>query len=123
MAMNTKSVRELTAKFGLPVFTELHGDTVELVYNCRPHLYNSVRDGIEYKPNEFDRVGQWSTRVEMVGLLTVGDSLVGIRHRNDYEGDKTRSVREEKSVGITATIIGAVLGVAALVTTVILVAD
>jgi hypothetical protein len=122
-AMNAKSMQELTSKFGLPNFTEFHGDTVEYVYNCRPHLYKTEKNGIEYKPTEKDREGQWSNRREMIALLAVGDKLIGIRHRTDYAGDANNTVKEEKSVGLAAKIAGAILGVGALITTIILVSD
>lgn len=83
-ALSDPNIQNLAPKMGTPVFTEYHGDTVEFVYNYKPHLYKSVRNGREYKPNDKDRVDLWSSRLERVGLLVVGNRVVGIRPRSDY---------------------------------------
>ena len=119
MAITVKSVHELTSKFGSPVFTEIHGDTVEYVYNCRPHLYITEKDGRVYKPTEKDKIAHWSNRREMIGLQAIGDKLVGIRHRDDYAGDKSDMAIKDDF--LFPKIVAVVMGVATLVVLIILI--
>lgn len=83
--LKTPEIQKNAAQLGTPVFTEYRGDTVEFVYNYKPHLYRSTKDGREFKPNDKDRLDLWSVRTEFIGLLIVGDKIVGIRPRPDYQ--------------------------------------
>ncbi len=78
------NIQKIAPLLGTPVFTEYRGDTVEFVYNYRPHLYKSVRDGRDFKPNDKDRVDLWSVRTELVGILVVNNRIIGLRPRPDY---------------------------------------
>ena len=78
------NIQKIAPILGTPVFTEYRGDTVEFVYNYRPHLYKSTRNGRDYKPNDKDRVDLWSVRTELVGILVVNNRIIGLRPRADY---------------------------------------
>ena len=78
-------INKVAPILGTPVFTEYRGDTVEFVYNYRPHLYKSVRNGRDFKPNDNDRVDLWSARTGFVGIMVVNSRVVGLRPRPDYE--------------------------------------
>jgi hypothetical protein len=78
------NIQKIAPLLGTPVFTEYRGDTVEFVYNYRPHLYKSARNGREFKPNDKDRVDLWSVRTELVGILVVNNRIIGLRPRDDY---------------------------------------
>ena len=79
------NIQKIAPLLGTPVFTEYRGDTVEFVYNYRPHLYKSVRDGRDFKPNDKDRVDLWSVRTELVGIMVVNNRIIGLRPRTDYK--------------------------------------
>ena len=70
------NIQKIAPLLGTPVFTEYRGDTVEFVYNYRPHLYKSVRDGRDFKPNDKDRVDLWSVRTELVGIMVVNNRII-----------------------------------------------
>ena len=78
-------INKVAPILGTPVFTEYRGDTVEFVYNYRPHLYKSFRNGRDFKPNDNDRVDLWSVRTGFVGIMVVNSRVVGLRPRPDYE--------------------------------------
>lgn len=82
--LKTPEIQKTARNLGTPVFTEYRGDTVEFVYNYKPHLYKTEKDGRLYKPNDSDRLDLWSGRTEFVGLLIVKNRVVGIRPRPDY---------------------------------------
>jgi hypothetical protein len=83
--LKTPEIQKTARNLGTPVFTEYRGDTVEFVYNYKPHLYKTEKDGRLFKPNDSDRLDLWSERTEFVGLLVVGNRVVGIRPRPDYQ--------------------------------------
>ena len=82
--LSEPDIQKIAPVLGTPVFTEYHGDTVEFVYNYRPHLYKSVRNGRDFKPNDKDRVDLWSVRTELVGIMVVNNRIIGLRPRPDY---------------------------------------
>ena len=83
--LKTPEIQETAKQMGTPVFTEYRSDTVEFIYNYKPHLYKSTLDGREFKPNDKDRLDLWSVRTEFVGLLVLNGKVVGIRPRPDYQ--------------------------------------
>lgn len=83
--LKTPEIQKTARNLGTPVFTEYRGDTVEFVYNYKPHLYKTEEDGRLFKPNDSDRLDLWSERTEFVGLLVVENRVVGIRPRPDYQ--------------------------------------
>ena len=91
------NIHNIAPTLGTPVFTEIHGDTLELVYNYRAHLYKSAKDMKEYKPNDKDRTNLWSKKTDVLGLLVVGNKIVGIRHRGDYAPDNQNVKAEGNS--------------------------
>ena len=103
------NIQKIAPLLGTPVFTEYRGDTVEFVYNYRPHLYKSVRDGRDFKPNDKDRVDLWSVRTELVGIMVVNNRIIGLRPRDDYNVvDNNNTVKTTTPVwliilGIVAT--------------------
>lgn len=82
--LSEPNIQKIAPILGTPVFTEYRGDTVEFVYNYRPHLYKSVRNGRDFKPNDKDRVDLWSIRTELVGIMVVNNRIIGLRPRPDY---------------------------------------
>lgn len=93
--LKTPEIQKTARNLGTPVFTEYRGDTVEFVYNYKPHLYKTEKDGRVFKPNDSDRLDLWSERTEFVGLLVVENRVVGIRPRPDYQ--TVRNVAEAKT--------------------------
>lgn len=113
-------INKIAPILGTPVFTEYRGDTIEFVYNYKPHLYKSVRNGRDFKPNDKDRVDLWSTRTERVGIMVVNSRVVGIRPRPDYESVKNdANVSQGSSFWVVLLAILATAGIV----TIILVAD
>ena len=90
-------INKVATLLGTPVFTEYRGDTVEFVYNYRPHHYKSVLDGRDFKPVDKDRVDLWSVRTELVGIMVVNGRVVGIRPRPDYMSDQNVASVTQKS--------------------------
>ena len=103
------NIQKIAPLLGTPVFTEYRADTVEFVYNYRPHLSKSARNGREFKPNDKDRVDLWSVRTELVGILVVNNRIIGLRPRDDYNVvDNNNTVKTTTPVwliilGIVAT--------------------
>ena len=111
--LKTPEIQKNARQLGTPVFTEYRGDTVEFIYNYKPHLYRSSKDGREYKPNDEDRLDVWSERTEFVGLLVVGERIVGIRPRPDYQAmQKTTQAKSSTPAWIVILGIVIVAGVA-----------
>lgn len=71
-------------RFGTPVFTEIRQDTVEFIYNYKPHLYKSRDNGRMFKPNDKDRLDLWNDRTEYVGFVVYQDRIIQVRPRPDY---------------------------------------
>ena len=107
--LSEPDIQKIAPVLGTPVFTEYRGDTVEFVYNYKPHLYKSERNGRVYKPNDKDRVDLWSSRTELVGILVANSKIVGLRPRPDYAVVQNETQVEQKSyfwvvlLGILAT--------------------
>lgn len=115
------NIHNIAPSLGTPVFTELHGDTLELVYNYRAHLYKSEKDQKEYKPTDKDRTNLWSNKTDVIGILVVGNNIVGIRHRGDYAPDN-QNVKAE-STSKTWLIVAGILGTVGLTLLIILLGD
>jgi hypothetical protein len=110
------NIQKIAPLLGTPVFTEYRGDTVEFVYNYRPHLYKSARNGREYKPNDKDRVDLWSERTELVGILVVNDRIIGLRPRADYDVvNNNTNVKSGMPIGLIIFGILATAGIVAII--------
>ena len=118
--LKTPEIQKTARNLGTPVFTEYRGDTVEFVYNYKPHLYKTEKDGRLFKPNDSDRLDLWSERTEFVGLLVVENRVVGIRPRPDYQ--TVQNAAQAKTSGsagwIIALILTLVVGTVAIITAV-----
>ena len=118
--LKTTEIQKTARNLGTPVFTEYRGDTVEFVYNYKPHLYKTEKDGRLFKPNDSDRLDLWSERTEFVGLLVVENRVVGIRPRPDYQ--TVQNAAQAKTSGsagwIIALILTLVVGTVAIITAV-----
>lgn len=118
--LKTPEIQKTARNLGTPVFTEYRGDTVEFVYNYKPHLYKTEEDGRLFKPNDSDRLDLWSERTEFVGLLVVENRVVGIRPRPDYQ--TVQNVAQAKTPGfvgwIAVLVIAIVAGTVVIVTSV-----
>lgn len=109
-------IYNILPSLGTPVFTEMHGDTLELLYNYRAHLYESEKDSREYKPNDKNRTSLWSNKTEVAGLLVVNHKIVGVRYRGDFPSDN----QNLKVESLSLTKLLGVLGVAGLTLVVVL---
>lgn len=118
--LKTPEIQKTARNLGTPVFTEYRGDTVEFVYNYKPHLYKTEKDGRLFKPNDSDRLDLWSERTEFVGLLVVENRVVGIRPRPDYQ--TVQNAAQAKTSGsagwIIVLILTLVVGTVAIITAV-----
>jgi hypothetical protein len=118
--LKTPEIQKTARNLGTPVFTEYRGDTVEFVYNYKPHLYKTEKDGRLFKPNDSDRLDLWSERTEFVGLLVVENRVVGIRPRPDYQ--TVQNAAQAKTSGsagwIIVLILTLVAGTVAIITAV-----
>lgn len=116
--LSEPDIQKIAPVLGTPVFTEYHGDTVEFVYNYRPHLYKSVRNGRDFKPNDKDRVDLWSVRTELVGIMVVNNRIIGLRPRPDYAAvQNNTNVSQGPSVWL---ILLGILATAGIVTAIVL---
>ena len=105
-------------KFGNPVLTEMHGDTVEFVYNYRPALFVSgdAVTKVEHKPNNDDRTELWSRqRKEIVVFQIVDNRLVGMKKSDLYaknleQQTQTVETRKEPS-GSAGIVLLSILGI------------
>ncbi|MCQ2106704.1 MAG: membrane lipoprotein lipid attachment site-containing protein [Fibrobacter sp.] len=77
-------VKEWMKEFGEPVITEYHQDTVEFIYNYKPHLYKVEKNGYMQKVSNKDRVDLWSDRNELLSLKIVNNVVVGIKIRQEF---------------------------------------
>lgn len=110
--LSEPNIQKIAPILGTPVFTEYRGDTVEFVYNYRPHLYKSVRDGRDFKPNDKDRVDLWSIRTELVGIMVVNNRIIGLRPRPDYNVvDNNTNVSQGSSIWLILIAALAALGI------------
>lgn len=105
-------------QFGTPVFTEIRQDTVEFIYNYKPHLYKSVEDNRMFKPNNKDRVDLWNDRTEYVGIVVHQDKIIQVRPRPDYAAAQQKTEVTESNSWILG-LIGGLIGMAALVTSIL----
>ena len=105
-------------QFGTPVFTEIRQDTVEFIYNYKPHLYKSVEDNRMFKPNNKDRVDLWNDRTEYVGIVVHQDKIIQVRPRLDYAAAQQKTEVTESNSWILG-LIGGLIGMAALVTSIL----
>lgn len=110
--LSEPNIQKIAPILGTPVLTEYRGDTVEFVYNYRPHLYKSVRDGRDFKPNDKDRVDLWSIRTELVGIMVVNNRIIGLRPRHDYNVvDNNTNVSQGSSIWLILIAALAALGI------------
>ncbi len=82
--VSAPDIRKWSKQFGTPVFTEIRQDTVEFIYNYKPHLYKSADNGRIFKPNDKDRVDLWNDRTEYVGMVVYQNRIIQVRPRPDY---------------------------------------
>lgn len=95
---------------GNPVITETQGDTIYFIYNYHPALFATVKNGVEYKPNNNDRIsGAWGKRNEFLAMLIKENKLIGIERMEKYNQVQDNRTAESKS---TNWLLIAVLGVA-----------
>lgn len=106
-ALAHPALSEWFPQMGDPVITELHGDTVYFIYNYHPPLFATVRNGVEYKPTNNDRVnGVWGKRNELLALQILNNRLVGIRNMTDYgEVADSRVAEQTQSTSVWAWVI------------------
>lgn len=93
--VSAPDIRKWSKQFGTPVFTEIRQDTVEFIYNYKPHLYKSADNGRIFKPNDKDRVDLWNDRTEYVGMVVYQNRIIQVRPRPDYVA--TEQVQTAKS--------------------------
>ena len=116
-ALQHPDVKNWIAGFGTPVVTEYRQDTVVFIYNYRPHLYKTSKDGEEYKPNNWDRVPVWGQRTEFIEMQILNNQLVGIKGNQTYKSDADVHKASKSYIGI---VIATVLGIGGIVTAIVL---
>lgn len=104
------ALNEWYPRMGDPVIIEYHGDSVYFVYNYRPPLFATVKNGVEYKPTNNDKVNNvWGSRNEILAMVIVDNKLVGIVNKPEYKTVLDSRVAEQKhSVPVWAWILGGI---------------
>ena len=109
-ALQHPNLNEWFPVMGNPVVTEYSGDTIYFVYNYHPALFATVKNGVEYKPNNNDRInGVWGERNEFLAMLIKDNKLIGIERMEKYSKVQDNRTAESKS---TNWLVVALLGVA-----------
>jgi hypothetical protein len=116
--VNAPNINKWSKQFGTPVFTEIRQDTVEFIYNYKPHLYKSAEDNRMFKPNNKDRVDLWNDRTEYVGIVVLQDKIIQVHPRPDYAAIQQKTEASESNSWIFG-LIGGIIGTAALVITIV----
>jgi hypothetical protein len=114
--VSAPKISKWSKNIGTPVFTEIRQDTVEFIYNYKPHLYKTADNGRIFKPNDRDRVDLWNDRTEYVGIVVLHGQIIQVRPRPDYAATK----QVEAADSFPYWIIGTIVGVASLVVSIIL---
>ena len=117
--VSNPNINKWSKQFGTPVFTEIRQDTLEFIYNYKPHLYKTTEDSRMFKPNNKDRVDLWNDRTEYVGIVVYQDKIIQVHPRPDYVAAAQNSEPVSESKSWIAGLIGGILGTAALVITII----
>jgi hypothetical protein len=107
-------INKWSKQFGTPVFTEIRQDTVEFIYNYKPHLYKTAEDNRMFKPNNKDRVDLWNDRPEYVGIVVYQDKIIQVHPRPDYAATQQSTEVSESNAWIFG-LIGGILGAVAIV--------
>ncbi len=116
-ALAHPALSEWFPQMGDPVITELHGDTVYFIYNYHPPLFATVKNGVEYKPTNNDRVnGVWGKRNELLALQILNNRLVGIRNMTDYGAVvDTRTAEKKESSPVWVWVLVGTVAVVSLI--------
>lgn len=117
-ALQHPNLNEWFPVMGNPVVTEYSGDTIYFIYNYHPALFATVKNGVEYKPNNNDRVnGAWGERNEFLAMLIKDNKLIGIERMEKYNKVQDNRSAETKT---TNWLIVAVIGVATALSAIVL---
>ncbi len=116
-ALQHPNLNEWFPVMGNPVVTEYSGDTIYFIYNYHPALFATVKNGVEYKPNNNDRVnGAWGERNEFLAMLIKDNKLIGIERMEKYNKVQDNRTAETKTTNwLIVAIIGATATISAIV--------
>lgn len=118
-ALAHPNLKEWFPRMGNPVLTEYQNDTILFIYNYHPALFRTVKNGVEYKPTNEDRMANaWGKRTEFVGLQIKDNKLIGIETIGEMDRAKYSKVRDQKQAEVVTEqknnnwLVYAVIGIA-----------